>query len=746
MKNINLSATARTHQWWKPKASSLLNILYLAMLAGSLPFSSAALLFAPAILTVLGIGSFGHFVNDWCDAEADRLAGKQNRLAGLPAPQKWLIVFGALTLALLPWLVLPSDWFSWLLLGAEFSLLLLYAVPPVRIKGRRVLAIPTDGAYAYAVPAVLAAHTFFLAAGGLYDRLFLIALFFWQLSLGVRHFLNHLALDRINDLASRAPTLATVKGNYYLHRLIRNVILPLELLSFGAFLLNFSRYSLPLVIACTVSLLALCGFQLVLTLARRHWSMPYSFSHILLDDFYQNVLPLISLLFLIYEDARFTLLLAAHLLLLYGAPLVRAFVGGAFLVWRRLFAGGRGQPPSLSRDPRAAAEETHAARALRDRSRPNIAVANINRSKYTETFINELVPRLNYNTYYLHGGELPIYDDDGRHFLSGRLELHVLSVWLETFLRLRAGHFLRHSLGGYLQAKSVRLVLAEFGPVGAQLLPITRDLGIPLVVYFHGYDVFHQPTWNANLPTYRELFKEAERILVVSALMGERLRQSGAPPGKIVHLPAFVNLELFPYRDRSSLPPRFIAVGRFAETKSPHLTILAFRQVVEAVPEATLVMLGKGGGGELFEACLILCKALGLEDKITFKGAVSHREVAEEMAHARALVQHSVTTPEHQDMEGKPVAVMEAMSSGLPVVATRHSGIAELITDETDGLLVEEYDVDATARAMIRLARNDALVKTLGEKASGRIRNDALIRDHISTLESIIDECIGPPR
>src|SRR6185295_12187693 len=211
----------------------------------------------------------------------------------------------------------------------------------------------------------------------------------------------------------------------------------------------------------------------------------------------------------------------------------------------------------------------------------------------------------------------------------------------------------------------------------------------------------------------------------------------------LVHLPAFVNLKLFPYRDRSTFPPRFVAVGRFAETKSPHLTILAFKKVADAVPDATLVVIGKGGGGELFEACLILTRGLGLEDRITFKGVLSHAEVAEEMAKARVFVQHSITAPETGDREGKPVAIMEAMASGLAVVATRHSGIVELITEEVDGLLVDEYDIDAMAEAMIRLAEDDSFVSALGKRASDRISNDPLIRDHVSILEGIIQECIS---
>ena len=113
------------------------------------------------------------------------------------------------------------------------------------------------------------------------------------------------------------------------------------------------------------------------------------------------------------------------------------------------------------------------------------------------------------------------------------------------------------------------------------------------------------------------------------------------------------------------------------------------------------------------------------------------------MSHARVFVQHSVTTPEYGDMEGKPVAIMEAMASGLPVVATRHSGISELIEDGVTGLLVAEYDVAAMAAGMIRLAQDDNLVHQMGERASAFIHNHPLISRHVEIMESIIDGTIA---
>jgi glycosyltransferase involved in cell wall biosynthesis len=762
LENLNLPATAKTDQWWKPKASSLLNILYLVMYLGTLSFSRSLFLFVPSVVTIAGIGSFGHFINDWFDIEADRKAGKNNRFASLSLRQKTLLVFVALTLAFLPWGFLPFDWISMVLLGVEFLLLLGYAVPPVRIKARIYLAVITDAAYAYAIPAVLAAHTFFLATSKAYDRVLIATLFIWQLFLGTRHFLNHLALDRINDLISQTRTLATARGNRWLHRMIRTVILPLELLSFGAFLVTLSRYTPYLAFALIGSFVIFNSLPLALAVARNHSPFSYRFSNTPLDGFYQNTLPFVPLLFLISRDARFFLLLAAHFILFnevrlgpifiplstaarhLGYGLVGILVGYPAKIMTRLLSGEKSRDPVANGKRSGPAAKSQVAQTGKHRSRSNIAVVNINKSKYTETFINELIPRLNYNIYYLYGGELPVYDAEDRHFLSGRGTLHALALLFESLFQINQGHFVQNSIASYLQAKRISLVLAEFGPVGAQMFPITRDLGIPLIVYFHGYDVFHQPTWNAQLPSYKQIFREADRVLVVSRLMLKKLHESGVPLEKLIHLPAFVNLELFPYRDRSAFPPRFIAVGRFAETKSPHLTILAFKKVAEAVPDATLVMVGKGGGGELFEACLILTRALGLEDKITFKGALSHEQVAKEMGEARAFVQHSVTTPENQDMEGKPVAIMEAMTSGLPVITTRHSGIPELITDQAHGLLVEEFDVEAMAEAMIRVARDNSLVEAMGRAASARIRNDPLIRDHVKILDGIISQCIGP--
>ncbi|MGZ5247689.1 MAG: glycosyltransferase, partial [Flavitalea sp.] len=102
----------------------------------------------------------------------------------------------------------------------------------------------------------------------------------------------------------------------------------------------------------------------------------------------------------------------------------------------------------------------------------------------------------------------------------------------------------------------------------------------------------------------------------------------------------------------------------------------------------------------------------------------------------------SLTTPETGDCEGKPVAIMEAMASGLPVVATRHSGILELIEHGVNGIFVNEYDIEAMADAMVQLANDDELVYKLGRSASEFIHHHPLISRHVEILEELLDGSI----
>jgi colanic acid/amylovoran biosynthesis glycosyltransferase len=103
-------------------------------------------------------------------------------------------------------------------------------------------------------------------------------------------------------------------------------------------------------------------------------------------------------------------------------------------------------------------------------------------------------------------------------------------------------------------------------------------------------------------------------------------------------------------------------------------------------------------------------------------GRLDHSDVLKHMAVADVYIQHSVTDPETGDQEGAPVAIMEAMANGLPIVSTRHSGIPFLVEEGVSGLLSEESDVSAMALNISTLAAKFEMRRQMGQSARSRAK------------------------
>ena len=111
------------------------------------------------------------------------------------------------------------------------------------------------------------------------------------------------------------------------------------------------------------------------------------------------------------------------------------------------------------------------------------------------------------------------------------------------------------------------------------------------------------------------------------------------------------------------------------------------------------------------------------------------------MRQVRGFVQHSKVAPDG-DSEGSPVAVMEAQLSGLPVVATRHAGIPEVVLENQTGLLVDEGDESAMAQAMSLLLLDPDLASRLGDGGRRRIKERFTIEHHLRQVEQLLRQVI----
>lgn len=342
-------------------------------------------------------------------------------------------------------------------------------------------------------------------------------------------------------------------------------------------------------------------------------------------------------------------------------------------------------------------------------SGPRVAVFSPNQGAPSETFIRAHIERLPLPTTAVYGGGWRRFTDRGAFWPLARYPGRALGLVAPA----AAGGLYTRALAAKLKSLNADVALAEYGTTGAEILDACLVAGVPLAVYFYGFDAWRDSIVRKYRPAYERMFRDAQAIIAVSGSIRDRLASWGAPPRKLHHIVCGADAAAFDGARPAEAPPHFVAVGRFVDKKAPQLVVTAFRDVHAAMPTARLTMVGDG---PLLEQTRGLVDTLGLQGAVSFPGVLAPKDVMALLRAARAFVQHSLTAADG-DREGTPVALLEAQMAGLPVVSTLHSGIPEIVADGETGMLVKERDVAGMGRAMARLASDPALAGALGKAA-----------------------------
>jgi colanic acid/amylovoran biosynthesis glycosyltransferase len=694
-----------------------------------------------ASMTFLGFGLVGYLINDWTDLKQDLVVGKNNLFVGKSFSSKVLSISFALVLAIIPWFfVFELNKLTITLIIAQLSLYILYSVPPFRLKRIAWLGVVLDTFYANVLPTILAVFAVSNLFEAALEIWLIILVSCWTFFYGLRGILNHHLADLENDkLTKSANVFISCKRKSILRLMIYcfflELIFSFSFLNHSKNYLNFEFevYSVYLLMAYTLvsSFYSLFWYYLGKSPAVTHFNSSDFFTQKLYPSFILFSLCIRDLLILPLALLFFVFAFKSYFVRIYYAVSYLISIFGYETAWRIRFI----LPNKIKNRYSQKWKVTHE----RQSGKMNLAVFNENEHKYTETFVQGHLAMLDCNITFYHGKPTKfIHPYWGVVSVDENWRNVVINI--SRILGISEKNVVEKNLVRSLIGKEIDLVLAEFGTMGVEVFEACKKAGIPLVVIFYGYDAWHKNVISSNRDLYQAMFNYSSKIIGVSLDICGQLEKLGCSKEKIVYLPCYLDLQRFQYRDHSKNDSIILSVGRFAETKSPHLTILAFNEVLKQIPDAKLVMVGKDGGGELFEACHILAKALKIEDRIEFKGVLTPEEVKKEMDRASVFVQHSLTTPINGDKEGTPVAIMEAMACGLPVVATKHAGIAELITSGENGLLVEEYDYLSMSERIIFCLRNREIIVELGKNASHTIRSNNMLKNNNSILENILRE------
>jgi glycosyltransferase involved in cell wall biosynthesis len=286
-----------------------------------------------------------------------------------------------------------------------------------------------------------------------------------------------------------------------------------------------------------------------------------------------------------------------------------------------------------------------------------------------------------------------------------------------------------------MEATGVAHVHAHFAshPTVAAIV-IRRLVGIPYSFTAHGSDLHRDQRMLGQKiaeATFAVTISDYNRRVMVATCERESDR------GKVRIIRCGVNPDLFQRglnaSNEKSRQLTIFCVGTLHEVKGQTYLIKACGQLVRNGVEVSLNFVGDGPDRES-----LLAQAVdeNIADRVVFHGGKTHGEVAELLKGAHVVVAPSVPTRDGR-REGIPVALMEAMSCGIPVVASRLSGIPELVEDEQSGLLVPPGDAGTLAEALQRLHDDARLRQRLGEAARQKVLQEFNLFKNAETLAQL---------
>ena len=333
--------------------------------------------------------------------------------------------------------------------------------------------------------------------------------------------------------------------------------------------------------------------------------------------------------------------------------------------------------------------------------------------------------------------------------------------WLRTWFGViranaHSAKFLPRAIVATLQAASfaremrnlgVDHIHAHWATHSATAAFVAHELaGIPFSFTAHANDIYVDQTM------LEDKIEAAEFLVTISEYNREFLRglYGDVVGDNVVVIHCGVDPDVFAASSsRSDVPDGddasvVVCVGRLTAKKGQSVLIDALAELGRRGCELACVLVGDGEDRPRLEA---KAHDLGLGAKVEFAGRLGRDQVALRLGSCDVFVMPSVID-DSGAMEGIPVALMEAMAAGVPVVASAVSGIPELVEDDKNGLLVPAGDAGALADAIERLISDPRLGRDLAERGIETIHaefdlaaNAACLFDRIRAVRPPV----GPP-
>lgn len=295
------------------------------------------------------------------------------------------------------------------------------------------------------------------------------------------------------------------------------------------------------------------------------------------------------------------------------------------------------------------------------------------------------------------------------------------------------------TLPALLIARRPHILHCHLIPSNILAKPLGALLGVPLIL---NHDHTNDPSRIDNkllLALDTTTNRLARHIIAVAGACRDFLIQhESVPPEKITLVPNAIDLRRFSpgtvgrreSRAALGLPPEgpvIAGVGRLNPQKNFSLFLEIAAAIAPKFPEVRFLLAGEGPEESMLREKV---NALGISDRVVFAGYVPDTR--------RVYVAADVLLMPSR-FEGLPMTLLEAMAMGLPVVASKLDGIAEVIADGEEGFLVESGDAPSFVERIARLLGNSALASRFSSNARAKIEARFSVERMTSAVEEIYE-------
>lgn len=269
-----------------------------------------------------------------------------------------------------------------------------------------------------------------------------------------------------------------------------------------------------------------------------------------------------------------------------------------------------------------------------------------------------------------------------------------------------------------LGRSSDTVIHVHFAGVACQVANYVSQLtGIPFVVCTHAYDIFSSPPEN-----YPDLADTAARVVTISKYNKRYLVEKHDIPEdriEVVHCGISSEWAIRPVCDVSGAsirqrPVELVTVGRLVEKKGHEYLVKACAVLRDSGLPFRLTIVGEGSCRRRLES---LIRKMALNDQVRLVGEQSSAGVHQILDNADLFVMPSLS-------EGIPVAIMEAMAAGIPVIATDITGVSELVEHGVTGWLTEAASVEGLVEVIRHVLDNAVERDRCVEVAHDRVRRE----------------------